>query len=127
MASFKACSKCGKVHPYGYKCNVGAGYNRSKLEEDKLRSKYAWTMKSRQIREDANNLCEVCLDRGVITYNGLEVHHIEKLRENVDGLLDDDNLICLCVAHHKEADNGDLDPNYLRQLVSKRRRNLNAT
>lgn len=127
MASFRACSKCGKIHAYNYKCSAGVDSNRSKLAEDKLRSRYAWTKKSLQIREDANNLCEVCLDQGRATYDGLEVHHIEKLRENVDGLLDDDNLICLCTRHHKEADNGDLDPDYLRQLVNKRRRNLNAT
>lgn len=120
--AFKACSKCGKIHPYNYKCSVGVDYNRSKVAEDKLRSKYAWTKKSKQIREDAGNLCEVCKANGIATYDGLEVHHIEKLRENVDGLLDDDNLICLCTMHHKQADNGEIDPAYLRELVKKRRK-----
>lgn len=120
--AFKACSKCGKIHPYNYKCSVGVDYNRSKVAEDKLRSKYAWTKKSKQIREDAGNLCEVCKANGIATYDGLEVHHIEKLRENVDGLLDDDNLICLCTTHHKQADNGEIDPAYLRELVKKRRK-----
>ena len=118
MATYKACSKCGKIHPYGYNCAVGV--NRYKVEEDKLRSRYAWTKKSKQIREDAGNLCEVCKDQGIATYNGLEVHHIEKLRENTDSLLDDDNLICLCTRHHKEADNGEIDKEYLRELVKKR-------
>ena len=120
MASFRACSKCGKIHAYNYKCSAGVDSNRSKLAEDKLRSRYAWTKKSLQIREDANNLCEVCLDQGRITYDGLEVHHIEKLRENVDGLLDDNNLICLCTRHHKEADNGEIDKEYLKELARKR-------
>lgn len=122
--AFRACSKCGKIHPYDYKCSVGVDNNRSKLAEDKLRSRYAWTKKSKQIREDAGNLCEVCKDQGRATYDGLEVHHIEKLRENVDGLLDDDNLICLCVRHHKEADNGEIDKEYLKELVKKRRKAL---
>lgn len=120
--AFKACSKCGKIHPYNYKCSVGVDYNRSKVAEDKLRSKYAWTKKSKQIRDDAGNLCEVCKANGIATYDGLEVHHIEKLRENVDKLLDDDNLICLCTTHHKQADNGEIDPAYLRELVKKRRK-----
>lgn len=122
MATYKACSKCGKIHPYNYKCSVGVDYNRSKVAEDKLRSKYAWTKKSKQIRDDAGNLCEVCKANGIATYDGLEVHHIEKLRENVDGLLDDDNLISLCTTHHKQADNGEIDPAYLRELVKKRRK-----
>lgn len=120
MATYKACSKCGKIHPYGYNCTVGA--NRYKIDKDKLRSKYAWTKKSKQIREEAGNLCEVCKDKGIATYDNLEVHHIIKLRENVNGLLDDDNLICLCLKHHKQADNGELDPEYLRELVKKRRK-----
>ena len=124
MATFKACSKCGKIHPYNYNCSVGVDSNRSKVAEDRLRSRYAWTKKSKQIREDAGNLCEVCRDQGIATYDGLEVHHIEKLRENVDGLLDDNNLICLCVRHHKEADNGELEKDYLRKLVKKRRGEL---
>ena len=124
MATFKACSKCGKIHPYNYNCSVGVDSNRSKVAEDRLRSRYAWTKKSKQIREDAGNLCEVCRDQGRATYDGLEVHHIEKLRENVDGLLDDNNLICLCVRHHKEADNGELEKDYLKKLVKKRRGEL---
>ena len=124
MATYKACSKCGKIHPYNYNCSVGVDSNRSKVAEDRLRSRYAWTKKSKQIREDAGNLCEVCRDQGRATYDGLEVHHIEKLRENVDGLLDDNNLICLCVRHHKEADNGELEKDYLKKLVKKRRGEL---
>jgi hypothetical protein len=58
---------------------------------------------------------------GIATYTGLEVHHIEKLRENVDGLLDDDNLICLCGKHHKQADKGLIDKEYLKELVKLRR------
>jgi hypothetical protein len=49
------------------------------------------------------------------------VHHIEKLRENVDGLLDDDNLICLCGKHHKQADKGLIDKEYLKELVKLRK------
>lgn len=118
--AYRACSKCGKIHAYGYKCTVGVNSNRYKVPEDKLRSRYAWTKKSKQIREDAGNLCEVCKALGRATYKGLEVHHIEKLRENVDGLLDDSNLICLCNKHHREADDGLIDKDYLRELAKKR-------
>lgn len=120
--AYKACSKCGKIHAYNYNCSVGVESNRYKVAEDKLRSRYAWTKKSLQIREDAGNLCEVCKAQGIATYDGLEVHHIERLRDNVDGLLDDDNLICLCVRHHKEADNGEIDKEYLRELVAERKK-----
>lgn len=115
---YKSCSKCGKIHPSGYKCNAGRIY--AKTDEDKLRSKYAWTKKAKQIKEDAKGLCEVCKAHGVFTYDDLEVHHITKLREDPDGLLEDDNLICLCSYHHKQADAGELDADYLRELVRER-------
>jgi 5-methylcytosine-specific restriction endonuclease McrA len=117
----KSCSKCGKIHPRSYKCNVGRVYK--KTDESQLRSKYAWTKKALQIKEDANGLCEVCKAQGVYTYNGLEVHHITKLRSDPNGLLEDDNLICLCVFHHKQADEGEISADYLRELVKERRNN----
>lgn len=116
-----SCSKCGKLHPRGYTCNVGRIYQ--KTDESRLRSTYKWTKKAKQIKDDANGLCEVCKAQGVYTYNSLEVHHIEKLRDNANGLLEDDNLICLCTYHHKQADDGELDADYLRELVRKRRNN----
>lgn len=116
----KACSKCGKIHPRAYKCNVGRIYN--KTEDDKLRSSYKWTKKAKQIKNDALGLCEVCKAQGVYNYKDLEVHHIEKLRDNPDGLLNDDNLICLCTYHHKKADAGELSEEYLRELVKERRK-----
>lgn len=115
---FKACSRCGKIHDSRFKCNVGKVYTGG--DERKLRSSYAWTKKSKEIRESAQYLCEVCRDRGVYTYENLEVHHIDKVKDNKDRLLDDNNLIVLCVEHHKQADAGRLDKDYLRKLAEHR-------
>ena len=118
LMMYKSCSKCGKMHPQGFKCNTGRTYQGGKERE--LRSTYSWTQKSLQIRERANNLCEVCRDQNIYTYNNLEVHHIEKVRDDESKLLDDNNLICLCASCHRDADNGKIDKNYLKQLVAKR-------
>ena len=91
-----------------------------KEESDKLRSKYAWTQKSEQIRKEAGYLCEYCKLQGKYTYDNLEVHHITKLRQNEDGLLDNLNLICLCKMHHKQADAGLIPADELRELAKKR-------
>lgn len=115
---YKSCSRCGKIHDTRFKCNVGKEYRGGKERE--LRSSYAWTKKSRETRENAQHLCEVCRDMGIYTYDNLEVHHIEKVRDNKDRLLDDSNLIVLCVQHHKDADAGKLKKDYLKKLVEKR-------
>ena len=115
---YKSCSKCGKIHDTTYNCKVGRVYTGG--QERKLRSKYKWYKKSKQVREQSKHLCAVCFDEGIYTYDHLEVHHIIKLRQDKTKLLDDENLICLCVKHHKLADEGKLDKEYLLKLAQKR-------
>jgi len=114
----KSCSRCGRIHARSQKCPISRTYNRT--EEDRLHNTWAWTKKAKQIKEDANGLCEVCKAQGVYTYDGLEVHHITKLRDDPRGLLEDDNLVCLCVYHHKQADAGEIEVDYLRSLARER-------
>ena len=115
---FKSCSVCGKIHKANYECQARRIYSGG--AERKLRSTYSWTEKSKEIRERANHLCEVCRDRGQITYDNLEVHHIVKVTEDESRLLDNYNLICLCAAHHKQADNNEIDKIYLTELAARR-------
>lgn len=115
---YKSCSRCGKIHDSKYKCNINRVYRGG--QEREQRNTYAWEKKSLEIRERAHYLCEVCKDQGIYTYNDLEVHHITKLKDDPDGLLDNYNLICLCVYHHKQADNGKIDADYLRKLARDR-------
>ena len=114
---YRSCAKCGKIHRDNYICSrrlyIGG-------HERKLRSTYSWTEKSKEIREKANHLCEVCRDQGEITFDVLEVHHITKLTDDESGLLDNYNLICLCAAHHKAADNNLIDKEYLLRLARQR-------
>lgn len=114
---YKSCSKCGKIHNSNYKCNMRLFIGG---DERRLRSQYVWTKKSKEIRHKAQHLCEVCRDRGVYTYRDIEVHHIEKIKDNKSKFLDDENLICLCKEHHKQADQGEIDSNYLIELARKR-------
>ena len=119
---YKACSRCGRIHDVRFKCpRQSYDYSRyADQTERKLRSTEAWKRKSLEIRAAAQYLCEVCRDQGVFTYDNLEVHHIRKLRDDADGLLDNRNLICLCAAHHRQADAGEISAEYLSELVRRR-------
>ena len=114
---FRACGRCGKIHPYNTPCpnpyRVYAGG-----DERRQRSLYSWTKKSKQLRADTL-FCEVCKEQGRYTYDDIEVHHIVKLRDQGD-LLDDGNLICLCREHHRQADSGEISQDYLKALAKKR-------
>lgn len=118
----KSCSKCGKIHDTNYICRAGLNTTANKYDykEAKLRNTHSWHKKSAHIRADSQYLCAVCLDKGIYNYNNLEVHHITKLKENADGLLDDYNLVCLCSKCHKLADSGMIDKDYLISLAQKR-------
>ena len=116
----KACSRCGKIHDYTYECNYGRERRFASTPESKLRSKSSWQKKRASIKELSFNLCEVCKAQGVFTYDGIEVHHIRKLKEDPNGLLDDHNLVALCTYHHKLADRGELTQDYLYSLVEQR-------
>ena len=115
----RSCTKCGRIHDINFKCNGGGRLPQT--AEQALRRRTSWTNKSREIRERSKYLCAVCLDKGEARADDdIEVHHIRKLRDYPEGLLEDDNLVCLCTLHHKQADNGILSAEYLRELAQKR-------
>ena len=62
-------------------------------------------------------MCAYCLMQKELTYENLEVHHVVKLNERPDLLLEDSNLICLCVKHHKQADCGEISKTDLYRLI----------
>ena len=127
---YRACSRCGKIHDTTYKCTHNKPkFNNSRYgnqEERKLRNTTKWHKKAEEIKEQAQYLCEVCRDKGVYNYNViLEVHHITKLRADKTRLLDDSNLVCLCVCCHKLADKGLIKKDYLEKLAAKRIKRAN--
>ena len=115
---WKACSKCGKLHSYNYKCTVNRPVRDD--EESKLRNKSKWHKKSEEIRQASNYLCEICKLEGIYNYKRIEVHHIDKVKDRPDRLLDNYNLISLCNEHHRLADEGKIDKDYLFKLAEAR-------
>ena len=107
----KLCAKCGEFHDINYKCNKRIYM---KKEEDKLRNTSRWNKKSKQIKEDAQYVCEVCRDLG------MHLDRYSKRYVDPNNVLNDDLLICLCKKHHLEADKGILSKEYLISLVKKR-------
>lgn len=109
------------MHAYGEPCpRKKPTYRYERTGADRLRFTARWKRKSLQVRDDAHWMCEVCRDQGKAMTEGLEVHHIDKLRDDPDGLVEDDNLVCLCRLHHRMADDGELTKEYLRGLAAKR-------
>lgn len=120
----KACSRCGRIHAAG-RCTLkpeqkSRNYDRSNNEAYQFRQRAKWRKKSKQIREDAQYLCEVCRDKNKLVYEGLSVHHITPLSEDTSIGYEDTNLICLCSTCHELAEAGMIDRDYLRKLATLR-------
>ena len=118
MSHLKSCSRCGRIHPFNYRCNKGW-----ELEGDierKLRRRAVWDRKSKEIREVAGWLCELCKHNGAYSCDGLSTHHIVKIRDDPEKYLDNLNLIALCRECHDRADRGEIKPSLLFELARKR-------
>lgn len=124
--ALKSCVYCGRIHAKDHDCGrrpkpknrKGRAYHRDERETG--RYSYAFAVKSRDIKERSHYLCAVCLNEGRLTYKGLETHHITKLRDAPELLLEDSNLICLCRDCHKRADSGRIDRDLLKELAKQR-------
>lgn len=119
----KSCQYCGRIHDKKYDCGERPARkykNYKRTEEEAGRYTNAWRKKSIEVKQLCHYLCEYCLRGGVIQYKGLEVHHIEPLRERPDLLLDDSNLVCLCRAHHEDAEAGRISREVLRDIAMER-------
>ena len=126
MGDYVTCKYCGIV-PRGHKCPHKTYTKKTyDTEADRFRKSKRWTNKSIEIRYRDRYLCRVCEANLYNTvwqfnYKEVEVHHIEKLNENFDKRLDNDNLISLCRYHHKMADDGKIPKEELQELIKEKR------
>ncbi len=126
----KSCKYCGRVHDSSVECEAAIKFKKMLQEKNrgtvqkKLRGTNKWTQKSIQIRKRDGNMCLCCRANLIGTVNtlnteDLSVHHIVPLEENSDGLLDDENLITVCSAHHELCENGTISRDIQRDLVQR--------
>lgn len=68
MTQYKACSRCGRIHPYNQPCPMKKPtYRYERTGADRLRFTSRWKRKSLQVRDDAHWMCELCRDQGKVT------------------------------------------------------------
>lgn len=113
----KYCSKCGKFHEFNYDCTKR---ERTNNEVDKFHRSYLWRSKAKEVKKRDNYLCQWCLTKGIYTMTTLEVHHIDKAKNDKSKRLDETNCITLCSKCHKEADKGTIKKKNLKEIVRKK-------
>ena len=133
MRVLKACSRCGRIHKKGEKCDIKYQKkykNYSEMEENEREykeflSSTEWQLKRNEIKCRDLYLCSLCSenkeynDRRAYDTQQLEVHHIIKAKVRPDLRLNNFNLITLCRVHHRQADAGIIKAQTLLDLAKK--------
>ena len=114
----KACSRCGKVHKWD-ECQMPAPiiYKKKDTYQSSFRSSGPWKRKRSEILQRDAFVCRLCLSRGRLTGEDLEVHHIIPIKTDRRLELADSNLITVCARCHEEVEGNDNYIEVLRELV----------
>lgn len=102
----KTCLYCGGIHKNPNLCKNKIP-SKKNTDINKMRNLRIWALKSKEIREQAGYLCELCKEKNIYNYHNLEVHHVIPIKENPSLFLEDSNLICLCGDCHREVEGAD--------------------
>lgn len=122
----KTCSNCLKIHDSKVVCKSKQYYKKTTKDNKdvnyiKIIKSKRWQKVSSLVKSlDCYN-CLVCLDCDIRQPQNLEVHHITKVLDDISKAYDVDNLITLCIYHHKQADNNKISKKDLQDLISKYR------
>lgn len=120
-----SCSYCNGQHTRGHACQNRPKNNSRKKEEtyiSKFRSTRIWQKKRDEIKKLDKFLCQYCLLENRYVFQKLEVHHIWPISQKWNKRLDNNNLITLCSACHKMADNEEIKRAVLLEIAQKRGR-----
>lgn len=131
MGRLKSCSYCGGIHDIKFKCPRKPDkkyYSKGNSNADKFRWSKPWQKKRRDINIRDNYICQICCsniyEHDEVKYNhkDIEVHHIVSIADDWDKRLDDENLICLCSHHHKQAELKKIPKDILISIVKEKYR-----
>lgn len=117
------CPSCGGLHLLGTRHCRPSRMPKRETVANGIRKTYKWRTKSEQVRERDRYLCRVCLTNEYntvqqYTSERISVHHIVPLAEAPDQGFNNDNLISVCVYHHKLAESGKIPRLLLKQLAA---------
>ena len=124
MPRLKSCQYCGRIHSTAFDCGrkPKRKYQYKRPDADSFRNTNQWKRKRDVIKERDHYLCQVCI-RGlyntikIFNSESLEVHHCDKLRDNFEKRMDDDNLLTVGEYHHKKCASGEIPKEVVKKII----------
>lgn len=114
-----SCSYCAGLHHRKEVCSKRIKKKRKKEPTyiSRFRNSKAWQRKRLEVKKRDKMLCQYCLLKGKLTFDNLEIHHIEPISINWDRRLDEYNLITLCTNCHKIAERKEIKEEQLFDIA----------
>lgn len=100
----KSCSTCGRIHDSSIRCK--RRFPKRTSQADAFRNTYLWQKVREQAKQRDHHMCISCRASGLIVCEGLSVHHIVPLEEDIALAAELANLITLCSSCHELAEAG---------------------
>lgn len=111
----KSCSVCGRVHDSSRRCRRKQPKRSS--QADAFRNTYEWQKLRAAAKERDHHMCVSCRASGLIVTEGLSVHHIVPLEEDISQASVMANLATLCPSCHELAEAGRISRASLMEWV----------
>lgn len=127
MARLKSCVYCGRVHSTDFICPRKPIRNKNITKSNKFRNTSRWQKKRNEIKHRDRYICQVCYRNlyntiKKINYENIQVHHIVPLEEDISLALDNENLISICIYHHKLAETNNIPRIELKKIAEEQNR-----
>lgn len=126
MGRLRSCSYCGGIHASNSVCKLkprARQFSKVRTDSDKLRGLSIWKSTRTDIKARDKHMCQVCarnLYKTMVQYNykdNIQVHHIVPIEEDKGLWLDEENLITICMYHHRLAEADVIPRDELKAIV----------
>lgn len=114
MANLIKCKYCLKIHDRYVECDSKIKHKKNKQKDKYNDDRYKvyndcynttrWKKVREEVLKKSNYMCEICKQLGILNYEDIQVHHIEKIIDNPYKMYDEDNLLVVCRKHHREVE-----------------------
>lgn len=123
------CKDCRTIIEYGKTRCPECQHKLVKRNKDSLKDKEAeklikssrWQKVRKQILL-RDKCCLLCLQKGILEYRKLSVHHIVKRTDNIELMYEPSNLVTVCPKCHEELEK--LPPKKQQQLLKLERKEI---
>lgn len=106
------CQHCLKIHDRYHECSAKKKHKRMLQQARRKDERYKvyndcyntsrWKKVREEVLKESNYMCEVCRALGKLNYTDIQVHHIEKVKDNKEKMYDKNNLLVVCREHHRD-------------------------